>query len=115
MLFRSIAGADAFLMPSRWEGMPNAALESLACGTPVIATPQSGGLPELLAAVPHDLTIAPFGEAFHAAIAGIATDPRDKPRPSLLPIAYHRDAVAGRFADLLDQMLASHRGQGQPA
>ncbi|MCY4311602.1 MAG: glycosyltransferase, partial [Rhodospirillaceae bacterium] len=38
-----MAGADALLMPSRWEGMPNAALEALACGTPVIASATSGG------------------------------------------------------------------------
>ena len=31
------AGADAVLLTSRWEGMPNVALEGLACGTQVIA------------------------------------------------------------------------------
>lgn len=41
------AGADAFVLPSRWEGMPNAALEALAVGTPVIATAESGGLHEI--------------------------------------------------------------------
>ena len=35
--FKYIAGADYFLLPSRWEGMPNCVLESLAVGTPVIA------------------------------------------------------------------------------
>ena len=32
-----IAGADYFLLPSRWEGMPNCVLESLALGTPIIS------------------------------------------------------------------------------
>ena len=35
--YNMIAGADYLLLPSRWEGMPNCVLESLALGTPVIA------------------------------------------------------------------------------
>ena len=41
-------GADAFLLSSRWEGMPNSVLEALACGTPVIATEESGGIKEII-------------------------------------------------------------------
>ena len=33
-----IAGADYFILPSRWEGLPNCVLESLALGTPVLST-----------------------------------------------------------------------------
>ena len=35
--YHLVAGADYFLLPSRWEGMPNCVIESLALGTPVIA------------------------------------------------------------------------------
>jgi glycosyltransferase involved in cell wall biosynthesis len=39
--------ADAMVLASSREGMPNVVLESLACGTPVIAAP-FGGITELL-------------------------------------------------------------------
>lgn len=39
--------ADALILMSAREGMPNVILESLACGTPVLAT-KVGGIPELL-------------------------------------------------------------------
>ena len=48
--FRS---ADAFVLSSRFEGMPNVVLEALACGTAAIALPAPGGIDEILGGRPR--------------------------------------------------------------
>ncbi|NEX15675.1 MAG: hypothetical protein C1943_03290 [Halochromatium sp.] len=64
------ACADAFLFPSRADNLPNAVLESMACGTPVI-TYRTGGIPEM---VTHgeDGWLAEPGDA-QGLIAGVST------------------------------------------
>lgn len=96
-----MAGADALLLASRWEGLPNVALEALACGTPVIATSESGGIEELARAAPNGAvqTVA-FGEPFLDAVNRI-TAKRESLPISLLPARYDASAVAQQFARIL--------------
>jgi len=101
--WRWYARADAVLIPSRFEGMPNVALEALACGTPVIGTPETGGLVELasLAECRPKVRIAPSGAEFRKAI--LATPQRTGPMPaqSALPAAYRLTDVSARLRRML--------------
>lgn len=99
--WKELAQADAFLMPSRWEGMPNAALEALALGTPVIATATSGGLPELAAEIsPPQLTIAKDADSFIAAMQ-IVEKTSGGLRPCALPDRFVEKTVLVRYADTI--------------
>ncbi len=101
------AEADVFLMPSRWEGMPNAALEALACGTPVIATPESGALTEVAEkTLAGAITIAPWGKSFASAISTVIANNKNKAlRGSLLPEEYELSKVIKHFETIVETIL----------
>jgi len=71
---RLMADADVFVLPSRWEGMPNAVLEAMAAGRPVVAA-DIGGCGELVVNGTTGKLVAPGNVAQLAeAIAAIVTD-----------------------------------------
>jgi glycosyltransferase involved in cell wall biosynthesis len=74
---RLLEEADVFLLPSHAEGMPNAVLEAMAAGLPVIAS-AVGALPEML---PDGILIPPGDpEAIACAIEELVQDPERRQR-----------------------------------
>jgi glycosyltransferase involved in cell wall biosynthesis len=51
-----LAAADALVLPSRWEGMPNVVLEAMAAGKPVV-TRCVEGVAELLGDLPSEQVV----------------------------------------------------------
>lgn len=51
--------AGMFVLPSRFEGYPNALLEALACGCPVVASACPGGTAEILGHGAHGILVTP--------------------------------------------------------
>ncbi|MGB5832145.1 MAG: glycosyltransferase [Thiohalocapsa sp.] len=97
--------ADAVLLPSRFEGMPNVALETLACGTPVIATPEAGGMAEVARTreVRGLVSIAGWDDGgFLEAIRATPRRSAPFPAPSGLPDLYRATNVVARFREMLD-------------
>ena len=50
--------AELFILPSLWEGLPNALLEAMAAGLPIIAT-KVGGIPRVIEDGREGILIAP--------------------------------------------------------
>ncbi|HYE39559.1 MAG TPA: glycosyltransferase, partial [Ramlibacter sp.] len=67
--------ADALLLASSREGWANVLLESMACGTPVLA-PRVWGIPEVVASEEAGLL---YGERSSGAIAAAVNALREKP------------------------------------
>ncbi len=96
------AGADAFLLTSRWEGMSNASLEALALGTPIIGTPQAGGLKEVaIQTSPQAITLAEPGRDFVNALMRVPTSIPSILRPSLLPDSFSLEHANKKFEEVL--------------
>lgn len=98
-----IGAADCFLMPSRFEGLPNVVLESLTVGTPVIATSTSGGIAEISdLANAGDVRIANNMPEFLDLMQTVKPNPTRTYRDSLLPDMFETNKVVERFMKALE-------------
>lgn len=71
---RLLAAGDLFVSASHWEGFPNALLEALAAGLPVVAT-AVGEVPQLVGPDVGVVVPAERPDQLAAALAGLLADP----------------------------------------
>ncbi len=101
------ARADAFVLSSRYEGFPNVVLESMACGTPVIAVPAPGGTREILDGIPECKVAADVSAASLAdAIRTWRASPIRGVPPRLLE-SYQVPRILSRYEALLSKVLCA--------
>jgi glycosyltransferase involved in cell wall biosynthesis len=87
--------AELFCLPSLYEGLPNALIEAMACGTPVLAADCPTGPRELLAGGKYG-TLVPPGDS--AALANAIADAVARRAEWLARVEPARQSVAERFS-----------------
>lgn len=106
-----LADADVFVLPSRSEAFPNAVMEAMAAGLPVVAT-AVGGIPELVADG-HTGRLVPTGdpEALALALIELLDEPRRAAQLGLA--ARQRVEQMFSFDRMVDQFANLYLGQLQ--
>jgi glycosyltransferase involved in cell wall biosynthesis len=94
--------SDLFVLSSRWEGLPNVVLESLACGTPVVAFECPSGVREIF----DESSQGSLVPARNVGALAKAIDQwlkKDKPRSkdSLLPARFELRVITGKYERIL--------------
>jgi glycosyltransferase involved in cell wall biosynthesis len=106
-----LGAADAFVLSSAWEGMPNVVMEALASATPVVAT-QVGGVQELVEPGESGLLVKPGDpNALSAAMRRLMTLSVEERRSmgvrgrNHVASHYGLPAMAARWMSLYEELL----------
>jgi glycosyltransferase involved in cell wall biosynthesis len=103
--------ADLFVSSSRWEGSPNTVLESLACGTPVLAFNCPGGTAEILREGENGWLVQEGDWQGLGRKIAEAIDAKQNLKARLLPEQYRIEKVTVQWEGLFANLIESRAGK----
>ena len=105
-VFPWLAGANAFILPSWWEGSANVLLEAMAVNIPCVASRSAGNAPLLLDGGRHGLLVDPRDPAEMADALALQIDPATAIRPGARIDAFTLDAMTDGWIALVERLTA---------
>lgn len=104
-VFPWLVGADAFILPSWWEGAANVLLEAMALDMPVIASRSAGNAASVLDDGRYGVLVDPADPAAMAQAMARQIDPATALCPGDRIAAYGLDRMLHRWAVLIDGIV----------
>lgn len=101
-----LSAADVFVLPTASEGLANAWVEALACGTPVVTTPIAGAQ-ELLTAAAYGRMVARDPAAIAAAVNAILAAPPSRAAVAAGAAEFSWEASAAALVDYWRRLAGS--------
>ena len=104
MLPPVLSAADAMVLPSASEGLANAWVEALACGTPLVIT-DAGGAREVVTDRAAGLIVERDAEAIRAGIAALLDDPPPREATAAMADRFSWKANGAALAEYYEGLL----------